>query len=448
MGKNTHMGSVIKEVFYANRSKITIGLFIQLLLFIGGAQAATITVNAGGGGDYTIIQDAINAANDSDSIIVAAGNYDENVNVNRSVYLLGEGAGITMVNASNSSSNVFNISRDGVVLQGFTIKGASNKAGIYVYRTNNTSINSNTLISNSNGIVLYNSSTNSIMDNNILSTDIGIYLHTSANNSLIGNKVSNSFDGIYLYSSPYNDVTDNIAESNGRFGILLYFSGNNSLRNNSINLNQNQGIQLYGSDYNNLTENTIISNQNYGIYLFSTGNNSFHNNILNNTKNIMIDNSGSNVWNLNGILNTNVIGGPYIGGNFWANPSGTGFSQTCIDDNIDGFCDSSYLMNSENADYFPLTISRGYLNGTVTSNGSEIQGASISTNGANTTSGPDGKYSLILSGGKYNITATGQPVYNDSTTVEIIVNPYYTTTLDIVLSKKPTGTIRGTIINI
>jgi hypothetical protein len=102
---------------------------------------------------------------------------------------------------------------------------------------------------------------------------------------------------------------------------------------------------------------------------------------------------------MTGTPNTNIIGGPYPGGNFWANPSGTGFSQTCIDENIDGFCDSSYSMNSENADHLPLTISRGYLNGTITSNGSAVQRAYIFTTGANTTSGHDGKYSFILSAG-------------------------------------------------
>lgn len=40
---------------------------MMVLLLLGGAQAATITVNASGGGDYMMIQDAINAANDSDS---------------------------------------------------------------------------------------------------------------------------------------------------------------------------------------------------------------------------------------------------------------------------------------------------------------------------------------------------------------------------------------------
>jgi len=102
-------------------------------------------------------------------------------------------------------------------------------------------------------------------------------------------------------------------------------------------------------------------------------------------------------------------------------------------------------MDDNNSDSFPLTVSRGYLNGTVTSNGSAVHGAYIFTNGANTTSDTEGKYSLIISAGTYNITATRQPAYKDNTTAGIIVYPYNTTTADIVLSQRPTGTISGTI---
>jgi len=150
---------------------------------------------------------------------------------------------------------------------------------------------------------------------------------------------------------------------------------------------------------------------------------------------------------MTGTPSMNIIGGPYQGGNFWANPSGTGFSQTCIDNDINGICDSSYSISSVDIDYLPLTISGGYLNGTVTSNGSAVPGAYISTSGANTTSGANGTYSLILPAGTYDLTVTKQPTHNDSMTAEIIVNPYNTTTVDIVLTQKPTGTINGLVAN-
>jgi hypothetical protein len=46
--------------------------------------------------------------------------------------------------------------------------------------------------------------------------------------------------------------------------------------------------------------------------------------------------------------------GPYLGGNFWAKPDGTGFSQSCNDWNIDGIGDSVYTASAYDVDSLPL----------------------------------------------------------------------------------------------
>ena len=51
---------------------------------------------------------------------------------------------------------------------------------------------------------------------------------------------------------------------------------------------------------------------------------------------------------------TNIVGGSYLGGNFWGYPNGTGFSQTCINTNGDGICDSPYVLDANNTDYLTL----------------------------------------------------------------------------------------------
>jgi len=57
---------------------------------------------------------------------------------------------------------------------------------------------------------------------------------------------------------------------------------------------------------------------------------------------------------------TNIVGGPYIAGNYWAKQDGTGFSQTCTDANNDGICDDIYerqtFVSSGDVfiDYLPL----------------------------------------------------------------------------------------------
>ncbi|MEK6967821.1 MAG: hypothetical protein AABX51_04275, partial [Nanoarchaeota archaeon] len=52
---------------------------------------------------------------------------------------------------------------------------------------------------------------------------------------------------------------------------------------------------------------------------------------------------------------TNIIGGVNLGGNYYVNKSGGGFSQTCTDGGGDGICDSSFTLSANNIDYLPLT---------------------------------------------------------------------------------------------
>ena len=78
--------------------------------------------------------------------------------------------------------------------------------------------------------------------------------------------------------------------------------------------------------------------------------------------------------------------GPYLGGNIWGNPDGTGFSQTCVDTNKDGICDSNYTLDPGNVDYLPLTIlppPTGNISdcGTISSPGEYVLNQSILNSG-------------------------------------------------------------------
>jgi len=68
--------------------------------------------------------------------------------------------------------------------------------------------------------------------------------------------------------------------------------------------------------------------------------------------------NGSNAWNVSKSQDGNVLGGPYRGGNYWATPAGTGFSQTCTDADGDGICDSARSIGTNNADYLPLAAAQ------------------------------------------------------------------------------------------
>jgi hypothetical protein len=52
----------------------------------------------------------------------------------------------------------------------------------------------------------------------------------------------------------------------------------------------------------------------------------------------------------------NIVEGPYLGGNFWGSPRGTGFSQTANDSDADGISDLPYKVNGSDFDHLPLVI--------------------------------------------------------------------------------------------
>ena len=112
---------------------------------------------------------------------------------------------------------------------------------------------------------------------------------------------------------------------------------------------------------NNITKNSLgieLTRSGYCDGAPPTNKNIFFNNFFNNTKDVTFTQyyeSCSNSWNTSKTFRKNIVGGPWLGGNYWANYTNTGFSQTCTDTNQDGFCDASYALLSNNIDSIPLT---------------------------------------------------------------------------------------------
>ncbi|MDY6960124.1 MAG: NosD domain-containing protein, partial [Halobacteriota archaeon] len=213
----------------------------------------------------------------------------------------------------------------------------------------------------------------------------GIFLDFSSNNTLIGNTASNNHYGICLDHSDKNILTGNTADSNS-YGIHLYDECNdNTLTGNTANSNNRNGIYLDHSDKNILTGNTADSNSygiylydecnnntlidntatdnRYGIYLFSSNdNNLIYNNYFINTNNAFDD--GTNIWNITKTPGTNIIGGPYLGGNYWSDYAGEdtdfdGLGDTMIPYNADGGI-------TDGGDYLPLVGARATKESAIT----------------------------------------------------------------------------------
>ena len=268
---------------------------------------------------------------------------------------------------NNLTNNTANLNLDvGIVLDRtgydtllYNNASYNNRSGIFLYQTHNNMLIGNNASNNRYGIMSYQSSENTLK-NNIANTNCyGFYFRSGYRNTFINNIANSNYcDGIFLfYYISENNLTNNTANFNRNNGIGLgYVDSNNTLLGNNVSNNHNSGIYMaYSGDNNTVTGNTA-SNNSYGIHLHLSSKNIIYNNIFNNTNNSWIDDDRINTWNITKKIGSNIVGGPYLGGNFWAYPNGTGFSQICQDNNTDGLCDIRYTLDENNIDYLPLAV--------------------------------------------------------------------------------------------
>jgi parallel beta-helix repeat protein len=224
------------------------------------------TVDDDGPADFRTIQEAINAANGGDAIFVEAGIYYEHVFVNKTLSLLGEDAGATIVDGSGSG-NVFTIDKNNITITGFTIRNSGTTLGNAGMRLNNAnlcSISGNSIRDNFAGLWLEESSENLILENNITANvDDGIVFNYSHNNTISGNHIAfHEYFGIVINWSHnnticYNNVTQTYGPSHGD-GLNLWRSSSNNIFQNRVEENNRYGIRIETQSNNNtLSENTI-----------------------------------------------------------------------------------------------------------------------------------------------------------------------------------------------
>lgn len=327
----------MKQVKETSRMIFIIALILHLMT-AGSATATMISVSnsTGQAANFTSIQAAVDAANPGDEIVVKPGIYEENIAVTKSVSITSESGNFsdTIIQAADSSQDIFSIWANGVSIKGFGINGSESAAGIHFFGVIDCLIENNKLSNHSCGIDLYMISSHNTLDNNEISDCAsGISLSGSWNNNLSNNSISNCSNGISLFDSP-----------------------NNILENNKISENV-EGISLTGeSNGNTLTNNTVVLNEELGVRIYETSDNLIYNNYFNNTVNVdskvVLD---TNIWNTTKTEGVNIAGGPYLGGNVWARPDGIIYPEGARDADRDGILDSQYsIEGSQSIDYLPL----------------------------------------------------------------------------------------------
>ncbi len=298
-----------------------------------------------------------------------------------------------------SENTVLNNSRCGIWLESSGKNTVStntaynnSRYGIYLASSSNNTVEKNEACNNSEyGIFLASSSNDNTVSDNIAcnNSGYGIYLDFSGNSTLSSNTVWNNTFGVNLVESGnntlsnitarYNAIGVNLVESgnntlsnitacNNSYGILLVQSGNNTFSSITTCNNSECGVSLASSSNDNTLSSSIVHNNDCGIHLAFSSNNLIYNNYFNNTNNTYIEGANTvNRWNTTKASGPNTIGGPYLGGNFWASPEGTGFSESATDGNYDGISDSPYSITEtgDNIDFLPLVIPSSVPEGTT-----------------------------------------------------------------------------------
>ncbi|GAG91354.1 unnamed protein product, partial [marine sediment metagenome] len=84
--------------------------------------AEIINVKIDGSGDYTSIQNAVNAASEGSTIMIYNGTYSENLIINKSLIIKGEDKINTFINADRGIA--FDIKSNDIEISGLTILNA------------------------------------------------------------------------------------------------------------------------------------------------------------------------------------------------------------------------------------------------------------------------------------------------------------------------------------
>ena len=127
---------------------------------------------------------------------------------------------------------------------------------------------------------------------------------------------------------------------------------------------------MYSSSYNNSISGNTVSNGNVGISLiFDSDNNLIDNNYFDNTNNAY--DQGNNTWNITKTPGTNIVGGPWLGGNYWSDYMGEDLDGDRLGDTLLPYNCSGKLLYGvgdgipNGGDYLPLLHRELYLGGTI-----------------------------------------------------------------------------------
>jgi len=301
------------------------------------SETRTITVPD----DYQKIQDAINAANPGDTIVVKSGIYNEEyVGLDKPIYLFGDNRKSVIIYHNPLG---FAITANNVHLAGFTI--TSNEAGqghaVDLADSRGCIIESNLIENNLVGISVYGSSSGNTVSGNVLrNNERSIELIDASDNIISYNNITSALvSGISLDMSSGNTVSENrISDLVDGMGALMLWKSSNNVISRNLLFGGNPMFMIESSG-NTLSENFVMDSE-YGVVVGSSSSNIIYGNYFINVTQQVLDTNELGQFSENSWDNGKE-------GNYWNSYNGA-------DSNGDGIGDSPYVLYENNQDNYPL----------------------------------------------------------------------------------------------
>jgi nitrous oxidase accessory protein len=283
-----------------NRSRYATSLCVALLLICLCEAATELAVEEVASlehvikvpDDFRSIQEAVDEAQEGDTVEVYPGTYLEHILVNKSVSVSGT-SGENVVVDGGGAGAAFSVVGSNIHVAQFTIRNSY--TGIYVKGSNLCSVS---------GIWVED-------------CNYGIRVSDSSNCTILENRVEESYPG---------------------YGINANASHSILIENNSVSKNHFDGIGLLRSSNCTVKGNTVSDNELYGIWIDASSMNTiFYNNIFRNGKQAS-SNTAANRWSAD------------LKGNYWGDYRGVDRLGQ------DGIGDTPYIVDEETGqlDEYPL----------------------------------------------------------------------------------------------